>query len=253
MYKLLPIEQGEISLCFRMEGTPGERHGSIGCLRVDFGAGGREFWSTWFDYQEHLKSWAFKNELDEIINSLRDGGPKPPFASRGNLESFCTATPGAKVPERGVGYKIRTLDYSYYFRCRPAAGDYDIYCFAYDNRYLLPELAGQHELPDFCFSTLPTTGEVILIMSERRGYFRCTFSTDDPAHNREIVKDRNTIKGITRAQEEAMLAGSSHGWHIPAAKPWNYDKDGKPRLPPPKEQEEIPYDFKKDEPYTRAS
>ena len=232
MYKLLTVEQNEVPLCFRMEGTPGERHGSIGCLRIDFGPDGREFWSTWYDYQKHLKSWAFKNELDEIINALRDDGSEPPFANRRILEAFCAATPNVKAPERGVGYKIRTLDYSYYFRCKPAARDYDVYCFSYDNRYLLPELAGQHELPDVCYSTLPTTDEIIMIMSERRGYYRCTFSTDDSAHNRALVKDRNANLGVTRAQEEAMLAGSMHGWHVPAAKPWNYDKDGKLRLPP---------------------
>jgi hypothetical protein len=56
---------------------------------------------------------------------------------------FCRNTPGKDLSEQGHGYRIRTLRYSYYFRCRPCAQDYDIYCFAYDNRRLLH--APEHE------------------------------------------------------------------------------------------------------------
>ena len=88
-------------------------------------------------------AYSFKQELDGVIDSLRNDGREPPFASRGNLAAFCSANPGMELNGRGHGYTVRTLDYSYYFRCLPRLGDYDVYCFAYDNRYLLSELAGK--------------------------------------------------------------------------------------------------------------
>jgi hypothetical protein len=80
--------------------------------------------------------------FDDVINSLRNDGETPPFASRSNLAAFCSANPGKELNGRGGGYCIRTLGFSYYFRCLPRPGDYDVYCFAYDNLYLLPQLAG---------------------------------------------------------------------------------------------------------------
>jgi hypothetical protein len=50
--------------------------------------------------------------------------------------------------------------------------------------------------------------------------------------NRQIAAAKNALLGVTRAQEEAMLAGSIYGWDTPAAKPWNYDQYGKPRIRP---------------------
>lgn len=45
--------------------------GSIGYLRGDFGAGGKEFFSSWFDHRRDLKTDEFKSALDEVINALR--------------------------------------------------------------------------------------------------------------------------------------------------------------------------------------
>jgi len=237
MYELTPVRD-DLSLCFRMEGDAAERHGSIGCLRADFGSDGCGFWTTWFDYQKHLKKPAFMREFDEVINYLRNDGQEPPFASRRNLEAFCAATSGMKAPERGGGYMVRTQDYSYYFRCKPSQGDYNIYCFSYDNSFLLPELAGQHELPNKCFSTLPSTGERVLIWRGQSGYERFDTGTTSRAALRMEVDMDNARWGVTRAQEEAMLAGSMFGWGVPAAKPWRYEQDGTPRNPPKKDVQE---------------
>ena len=236
MYKLTP-SQDEPLVFFHLDGEAAERYGFIGCLRMDFGKNGDEFYTTWFDKQPHLKTPGFKKEFDGVICILRDGGPEPPFASRASLKIFCAETPGKELNMSGGGYMLRTKDYSYYFRCKPSAGDYDVYRFIYDNRWLLPELAGQHELPDICYSTSSTTGEIILIRCGERGYYRCEYSTDDLKYNREFAKDRNIKLSVTQAQVEAMVNGSLIGWDVPAAKPWNYDQDGKLRKQPPKKTE----------------
>lgn len=237
-YKLLPSKDDN-KLFFRLEGEAAERHGVIGYMRADFGKTGREFWTTWFDGQPHLKTYDFKKEFEDVVNSLRDDGQEPPFASRNNLAAFCAVNPGKELNSRGCGYMVRTQDYSYYFRCRPHSGDYDVYCFAYDNRWLLPELDGQHALPTGCFSVLPSTGELIGIKRGVNGYLDVTVikGTDRQESRRKADKNNKRL-GVTRAQEEAMLAGSLFGWNTPAAKPWNYKADGTPRNPnQPKKKE----------------
>ena len=236
MYNLSPT-QDKSELFFRFDGEAAERHGAIGYLRADFGSDGYSFYFKWFDNQPHLKTPSFRRELDCVINGLRVDGQEIPFANRKILASFCADNPGKDMTVRGSGYMIRTDDFSYYFRCLPLPGDYDIYMFAYDNRYLLPELAGQHKLPVDCYSVLPSSGELIMIVRENYGYYPSSNSTPYPDINRQIADERNSHSGVTRAQEEAMLAGSLFGWGVPAAKPWHYNQDSSPRPLPPKEKD----------------
>ncbi len=228
---LLP-SQDENLLFFRLDGEAAERFGQIGYLRADFAGSGHEFHFTWFDQQAHLKIRAFRQEFEAVMESLRYDGEKPPFASRTNLATYCNMTPGKELTMRGHGYFVRTEDFSFYFRCFPRPQDYDIYCFAYDNRWLLAELAGQHALPPYCYSVLPTSGEMIRIVLGERGYHRCNCAGLSPETIRFKVNDENCLRHISRAQEEAMLAGSLLGWDTPTARPWKYEMDGKPRIAP---------------------
>jgi hypothetical protein len=138
MFKLLSAQNDE-KLFFQMDGELAERHGYIGYLRADFGKSGREFWTAWFDCQPDLKTPDFKFEFDDVIDSLRNDGQKPPFSSRAALKSLCGVNPGKNLAARGRGYFIKTLDYSYYFRCQPSPDDYDIHCAVYDNRFLFSQ------------------------------------------------------------------------------------------------------------------
>jgi len=233
-YELRPTEKDNGQF-FRLDGEFAERYGAIGYMRADFGRSGREFWTTWFDCQRHLKTQAFKYEFDDVIDSLRNDGLKPPFASRENLIAYLRGTPGLELPGGSMAFMVQTTDFSYYMRCRPQYSDYDIGVYAYDNRYLLPELAGKHELPLECLTLLPSTGEIIYIMKGNEGYYPpFAGSTPDRAVNRQMVDEQNKIWGVTRAQEEAMKSGSMFGWDTPAAKPWNYDDNGNPRPLPQK-------------------
>ena len=77
---------------------------------------------------------------------------------------------------------------------------------------------------------MPSSGELIRIERGCKGYEQVPYgSTGDPASNRGIVDHFNKEMSVTRAQEEAMLAGSLFGWHTKAADPRNYDENGQPK------------------------
>jgi len=80
-------------------------------------------------------------------------------------------------------------------------------------------------LPDQCFSFLESTGEIILIDKGERGYTP-TGKFAENTSPREGVDALNKAKGITRAQEAAMVAGSMFGWDKPTADPARYGEDG---------------------------
>lgn len=84
------------------------------------------------------------------------------------------------------------------------------------------------DLPEVCYSILPSTGDVIIIKHGESGYYRSEYSTEDKAFNREFANDRNANIGVSKAQVEAMLAGSMYGWDVPAADPKSYDVNGTP-------------------------
>jgi hypothetical protein len=230
-YELLNTTEKEDDFFFASDSTD-ERFGRLGYLRADFGKNGDEFFTTWFDRQGRLKTAEFRTEFDEIINFLRDNHL---LESRKHMKRFCSENPDKKITDYS-GFKIQTEGYSYYFRCNPGNGDYELYCFVYDNRYALPELAGEHEMPNDCYSVKPSTGEVVFIVYGEGGYYPCGKSTPDRETNRQISTAQNALLGVTRAQEKAMLAGSMLGWEVPAAKVWNYNQDGSPRIFPQKEK-----------------
>lgn len=79
-------------------------------------------------------------------------------------------------------------------------------------------------LPEFCYSTLPTNDEeMIVIKRGERGYYKI-----DPSSDAYLCSaDRNNeLIGVTKGQARAMEAGSMFGWHVPASDPSRYDDEG---------------------------
>ena len=82
----------------------------------------------------------------------------------------------------------------------------------------------RNELPETCFSILPSSGQLIIIRCGERGYYPSEWDTGSREENREIASSHNARRDITDIQEAAMLAGSMFGWNTPGANPqWYLD------------------------------
>lgn len=118
----------------------------IGHLRADFGRSGTEFWTTWWEHKHpELKTQEFKNAFDEAVNILRrERGEINPLHSRSAMRKYC-----AEFPDASDGYRhffrmdVFPAEYpnthsvfSLIMRMSPCLGDYDLYCYCYNNRDL---------------------------------------------------------------------------------------------------------------------
>lgn len=82
----------------------------------------------------------------------------------------------------------------------------------------------RNELPDFCLSTLPSTGQLIILKRGERGYYASDWDTRKREENQNIAREHNRRRGISDIQEAAMSAGSMFGWNLPGADPqWYLD------------------------------
>ena len=75
------------------------------------------------------------------------------------------------------------------------------------------------KLPDACYSVSDSSGDVIFLKKGELGYYLTPYSVSERTANRDIADYLNAQLGISRAQEQAMKAGSLFGWNIPAVNP----------------------------------
>jgi len=112
--------------------------GSIGYLRGDFGNQGNEFYTTWNDHREQLKTDEFKTELDEVINALRSE-EYGLLASRSKMRGYAGRFPDSAFSGNcgtEYGFRVDTEKHAYLIRCSPTKGDYNFYCFCYVAKWL---------------------------------------------------------------------------------------------------------------------
>lgn len=107
--------------------------GLIGYLRADMDTDGNGFYSTWNDYDEELKTQDFKDEFDDVINTLRDDFLK----DRAKLSDYCRSHPESSYGKdslgnvREYGVRVNTDNYAYLLRLNPHKGEYNLYCYCY--------------------------------------------------------------------------------------------------------------------------
>lgn len=78
-------------------------------------------------------------------------------------------------------------------------------------------------LPELCFSTLASTGQLIYIRRGESGYHPSDWDTGNKERNVELADLMNERRGITPAQRQAMEIGSIAGWEVPGADPRHYE------------------------------
>lgn len=77
------------------------------------------------------------------------------------------------------------------------------------------------KLPEYCYGTLPSTGDIIIVKRGESGYYPISVNSQKQADS------LNAAIGVTRAQAEAMMYGSMFGWDTPASDPDYYDEEGR--------------------------
>lgn len=100
--------------------------GTVGHIRMDFGASGKEFYHTWWPHNgDQFNTGEFKDELQKFVDMLRSDGPLTNLAS---MRNYCYQH-GGKITEDGrcFGYIAETEHYRYCLRCTPSPGEYQGY------------------------------------------------------------------------------------------------------------------------------
>lgn len=115
------------------------RSGLIGHLRADFGSSGYEFYSTWNDFNMNRKTQEFKNDLDEVVNALREDAKFGNIlCGRNGLSKYCWSHMDSQFEEgsREFGFRVNTENYSYMLRLNPDKGAYNAYIYCYERKWL---------------------------------------------------------------------------------------------------------------------
>ena len=136
--KIRPLYMDEQKYTYAQSTQIEGQTGCIGHLRGDFGSGGNEFFTSWFDRRRDLKTDQFKNELDEVINALRSE-EYGLLKSRTDMSQYAKSRPdsafeGSYTTE--YGFRADTEKYAFLIRCNPTRGDYNFYCFCFVREWL---------------------------------------------------------------------------------------------------------------------
>ena len=239
-----------------------EQYGGILKTRSDMSRFCREHADSEFD-GNYCKEYGFRADTEKYAYLFRLNPTKGDY----NLYCYCYVQDWLdghiKKAERG----IRFIDPHYTEKFRIPDGDKvritsswgeknDYTCRYIDdyhlevgnNLYHICELAERMDqngatitplrssLPEQCYGMLESTGEIVIITRGETGFCQAVSSGTDKEENRELVNEYNGKLGVSKAQAEAMKAGSMFGFAVPAADPKSYDEDGTPIRPKQKDR-----------------
>ena len=128
----------------------------------------------------------------------------------------------------GEGFEQREIcagDDELYVHLWSAEDDWDIRT---EQERFTPRVA--EGLPELCFSTLASTGQLICIKRGETGYYPSDWDTGDKEQNVGKADWLNAKLGVTPIQRQAMEVGSMAGWDVPGADPAKYEEDYQPQM-----------------------
>lgn len=137
---LRPLSAAERNYTYSQSQQISMQTGCIGHLRADMDSNGEGFFSSWDDFRVDLKTQEFKDELDSVINELREKGNI--LSNRSALSKYCYSHPDASFGkdllghEREFGVRVDTDKFAYMMRLNPNKGEYNLYCYCYVREWL---------------------------------------------------------------------------------------------------------------------
>ena len=81
-------------------------------------------------------------------------------------------------------------------------------------------------LPEQCYVFVQTENCIGIVKKGESGFYRTDIQSGKPSETNALVKEMNRKLGLSKAQTEAMKAGSMFGWDVSAADPKNYNENG---------------------------
>ena len=93
-YKLRPASREEAGLFYsQVEEERDLQAGTVGHVRMDFGSSGKGFHHSWWPHNEdQFNTGEFKDDLQEVVDTLRADGPLKDLAS---MRAYCYRNGGA--------------------------------------------------------------------------------------------------------------------------------------------------------------
>ena len=132
-YEIRPASPEEADLFYAMPPEKDAELGCIGHVRIDFGRSGDRFYHTWHPRDpEELNTQAFKDELTELVDEMRESILKNFAAMTVYCRSHGGEISGGWV--QNYGYIVETENYRYCLRCNPVPGDYQAYFILISNK-----------------------------------------------------------------------------------------------------------------------
>ena len=137
-----PMTRVERLYAYRQSQQLTMQSGAIGYLRGDFAKSGAEFHSQFFDLVESRKTDAFRADIDNVVNTMRE--PGRPLRDRYTMLTFCGLRESAGFDGnigKEYGFRVDTAEFTYMLRCNPSPHDYNFYLWCYQRVSLESHMA----------------------------------------------------------------------------------------------------------------